>query len=436
MKHIIYITIILLGMFCPCQGQTTGKFDPENYPKIGQPCPEFILNDIHHYKKKRASLENFKGKWLVLYFWSRGCSSSITGFMELEELRKQFSDKFTFMLVGRDTQTAKDIYKAYRDKYSLKLSSAYEKELAERFGTAGYPHIVIVDPKGTVREIAYQVTATGLENLIKGKESGLGHSQNKAEKESGEGKYDRRRLFMVDGNGGGDNDFTYRSILAKWQPYMLAKGIVNFRSTSRKNEVLIASASLSRLYLLAYNDRKPLIPVGDNDYVDWWYKPLLKVRDTSLFDPQTNNRFTYSLIVPKDKADIAYMQKIMQNDLESYFGYKVSVEKRMMPYYKLTATKKAKEKLLTSGKPMDEFGDGIINYTIINQPISRVVKALWAYNQSGPPFVDETGIDYNIDMKLKGVFTDLEDMKRILSGYGLSLELSKKEMNVVIVSDP
>jgi hypothetical protein len=41
------------------------------YPEVGKPCPDFTLNNVAYYSKKKVSLNDFKGKWLILDFWNK-----------------------------------------------------------------------------------------------------------------------------------------------------------------------------------------------------------------------------------------------------------------------------------------------------------------------------------------------------------------------------
>lgn len=440
-KFLVGIGFYILIGANPLSLQSQGKqMLPGKFPQIGNLCPDFALTDIQHYKQRRATLKDFKGKWLVLYFWSKGCTTSLTNFTKLEKLQHEYGDKLTFMLIGPDDAVNKEIYHTFYRHYKLSLPVTFEKELADDFGVPGFPHIVMVNPKGIVKAISYTINREGIDRLLNKENSGLPYSFNKAEKESNKLNFNSLKPFLVDGNGGTGDDFIYRSILTKWEPSMGMIGTHAFRSRARPNEVLITGADLARLYLLAYNDRKYLFPFGgENDYGKWWPKPILEVKDTSAFGHDYNMHskiYTYSLVAPKEKTDPEIMQKMMRRDLQNIFGYKVRLEKRTMPYYKLTASKKAKEKLRTSGGAKSDEGNGITSFKIVNQPVSRLIKFLWGYNQKKPPFIDETGIDYHIDITMEGILTDFEYVKTELEKQGLFLTLSKKEMFVVVISDP
>src|SRR4051812_41679567 len=39
--------------------------------QVNEPSPAFSLSDVAHFEKRKVRLEDFKGKWLVLDFWSK-----------------------------------------------------------------------------------------------------------------------------------------------------------------------------------------------------------------------------------------------------------------------------------------------------------------------------------------------------------------------------
>src|SRR5438309_1226849 len=118
MKQRYFYLLIALGLIqsvALAQPKTSG--DDFNYPEIGKPCPDFTLNEIYNYPKSKASLQDFKGKWLILDFWSRGCTACIQSFPKLNELTKEFKDKVQIVLVGVDDKLIRKMYEKFRQKY-------------------------------------------------------------------------------------------------------------------------------------------------------------------------------------------------------------------------------------------------------------------------------------------------------------------------------
>ena len=129
----------------------------------------------------------------------------------------------------------------------------------------------------------------------------------------------------------------------------------------------------------------------------------------------------------------------MQHDLHNYFGYDVKVETRMMPYWKITCTPESKEKLRTKGNK-DSTRDSDDDYfygkvQVFDSPMKYVVDYLWTCYQLEPPFIDETGIDFNVNVDFGNTLGSFEKMKKTLANNGLYLIKGEKEMKVIVIRD-
>src|ERR1043166_8544255 len=100
--HKKYFLIISIFFLCLDKKNEAQSKNGEMYPEIGKPCPNFILTDIEHFPKKTASLNNFRGKWLILDFWTRYCSVCVESMPKTDSLQKEFGKKVQFLLVGQN----------------------------------------------------------------------------------------------------------------------------------------------------------------------------------------------------------------------------------------------------------------------------------------------------------------------------------------------
>ena len=88
-----FFSLIFIFIFIFINSQSTFAFDFA--PEIGDLAPNFSLNGINSTKKFKHewSLKDFKGKYLVLYFYPKdftaGCTLEAKGF---SQLKKKFSD--------------------------------------------------------------------------------------------------------------------------------------------------------------------------------------------------------------------------------------------------------------------------------------------------------------------------------------------------------
>jgi thiol-disulfide isomerase/thioredoxin len=431
------------GLFCAASHALAQPKAPDgefNYPEIGKECPDFTLNEIYNYSKSKASLQDFRGKWLILDFWTRGCSACISSFPKLNELTKEFRGKVQIVLVGNDDKLIRKMYEKFRQKYNLDLTTAYDSAIHRRFGIPSYPYIMWIDDKGMIRAITDKtdMTASNIQAFLNGENLKLPEKYGLAVREPKKA-FDFEKPFLVDGNGGDDGDFIYRTLLTKWRRGMPVAGYSSLpvkRGKSR-DEIFMTGVPLKMLYDIAFGDTISHQPERTSSYGSYWFEPVLELSDKSAFtfDAQTGeNLYIYDMMMPPGKKK-SELRQTMQHDLQNYFGYKVTIENRVMPYWKLVASDGAGEKLRSKGKHEKIGGDGHTSTILTDEPMSRLIRILWGKNPLGPPIIDETGINHNISIKIEAVLSDLDDVKKSLQKSGLDLVKSQKEMKVIVIRD-
>jgi hypothetical protein len=144
--------------------------------------------------------------------------------------------------------------------------------------------------------------------------------------------------------------------------------------------------------------------------------------------------FSYSLILPPEKGSKENLQKAVQRDLETYFGFHASIESRKFRFWRLVATDSAAAKLATKGNKRGY--EEIIPRVIVknsNVPMNHLVNYCLMYT-NGELIVDETGIKQNIDFTAD--MMDFDGMVKCLAKYGLKLIPSEREMKSLVIRDP
>lgn len=411
------------------------------YPVVGQPIPTFRLTDVHYYPKEYFDPKEAQGKWLILDFWTLGCTGCVQSFPKLNQLQAAFKDQIQFLLIGiNDKKYNKNIeqaFETYKKRLGLNLAIAYDSVLKGQFGVQAVPHVVIVDPEGKVYAVTSSISLTqdNLQALINHKKPVLWP----LEVAPGALPTPRRNWkYEIISKKEIPDDLLYRSVLSvnKGEPFMGTELIdqtvsEGFFQTTR---------DLAGLYKFAWFG-KPVWADHDGDtlyYRHYWKEPVLEVRDSSLFqhDYNTNTGFyNYSLVVPRQKATKEYLMKLMQSDLEKSFGFTAAIETRLMPYWKLTATETAKKRLKSNnnGEKEIELGPAVIHGKGL--PVELLLHQIRRYYTAHIPVIDETGITGGIDIDLKAAFIDIEDVRKALLEHGLLLEKGIRPMNVLVVRD-
>jgi len=421
------------------------------YPEVGKRCPEFLLKNVTYYNKKEVTLADFKGKWLVLDFWNKYCSSCIASFPKVNAMQKEFGDNVQFMLVGIQDAEGKirPMYEHLKEKLNLRLACAFDSTLSDHWGIITTPHILVIDDKGIVQARTFKVDSADIQKFLKGEHPVLSVVPFAAERKGvgvaniGEQRipFNNRKPYMVEGNGSNtDSDFLFRSVLTKWnQAYQSTDNpmLVDIRSVDPsypKGMFQAIGASLEQLYLDAYFGRCFWLIEDTTFYGKYSKKINLQVADSSLFQfkPNGENVFCYSLILPPERGTRENLQKAMQRDLETYFGFDVSIETQKIPSWRLIATEGAIAKLSTKGSPQSiEEIIPRVSLKFSNVPMRSLVRYLTQFSQD--VIIDDTGITQNIDITTD--CTDFNNMKAFLPKYGLKLISSEKEMKVIVIRD-
>ena len=410
-----------------------GQTSAITVPEIGKACPDFALTNIQYYNKDKVTLSDFRGKHLILDFFSQGCTSCFASFPKVNLLQKEFQDRVDIILVGSARgDKIKETYEKFRSRQKLDLAVTYELELLDRWEIHRFPHILWIDDKGIVKAItAGDLSAQNIQAFLEGKDFDFFDKSKKATTKM-ETEYNHNKPFLVDGNGGKSDDFLFRSLLAEWKGNTSIQIPSTIDSKDGRFECL--GSIPWHLYRLAYTGSTYYL----EDYGKFFHLPFLEVEDSIHFRFDTYNKknvFNYSLIVPSSKATREYLMGVMQRDLKDYFGYEVSIEKRIVPYWRLIADKPAKKRLAnTSGTVLRNVSH--TGFSLKNVPMKEVILTIWGYHQMEPPFIDETGIDYNIDLEIDVLLTDLKAIQKAFRKKGLILERGTKEMPAIVIRDP
>lgn len=129
---------------------------------IGNPAPSFQADST---SGKKISLKDYKGKWLVLYFYPRAFTPGCT--KESCALRDSFQDIKILgaQILGISLDKIETQIK-FKQKYNLpfELLSDNDKNISKSYETLGFFGLYakrktfIINPKGTIAQIFDQVS--------------------------------------------------------------------------------------------------------------------------------------------------------------------------------------------------------------------------------------------------------------------------------------
>lgn len=118
--------------------------------QIGSPAPKFTLPDLNG---RQVSLDQFKGKVVMLDFWATWCGPCRMTMPLLGNLEKEYRD--TMILLAINLQEPKNVVRDYVQKQNINSQVLLDENgsVGEVYGTDSIPMQVLIDKNGIVRHI-------------------------------------------------------------------------------------------------------------------------------------------------------------------------------------------------------------------------------------------------------------------------------------------
>jgi peroxiredoxin Q/BCP len=161
MLAIIIAVIVLFTIFIVVRASRTG----EKSPTSGTPAPEFTLNS---QDGKPLRLQDFRGKWVVLYFYPKDFTSGCT--KEAHNFQRDLAqyEQKNAVILGVSVQDEATHQKfCSKEGLSFKLladtnyevSSSYDSLVNLGVAKLSARHTFLIDPAGIVRKTYLNVNA-------------------------------------------------------------------------------------------------------------------------------------------------------------------------------------------------------------------------------------------------------------------------------------
>src|ERR1700751_453788 len=128
-------------------------------PAVGSEAPDFTLNS---QDGKSISLHDYKGKWVVLYFYPKDMTSGCT--IEAHNFQRDLAkyDAKNAVILGVSVQDAKSHQEfCAKESLTFKLLADTKKEVSEKYDSVmnlgvvklSSRHTFLIDPTGVVRRV-------------------------------------------------------------------------------------------------------------------------------------------------------------------------------------------------------------------------------------------------------------------------------------------
>lgn len=152
-RSIVAALVLAASIFGPAVAQTDdpgkiklGEFIPAAPP---QPAPELSFTDM---AGKLASLDDFKGKFVVLNLWATWCQPCLREMPSLAALQTKLGSSLTVLALSEDRGAVVSV-RPFLDKHGLDQLKVYldpNSTAAHAFLARGLPTSVVIDRDGNV----------------------------------------------------------------------------------------------------------------------------------------------------------------------------------------------------------------------------------------------------------------------------------------------
>jgi thiol-disulfide isomerase/thioredoxin len=424
MKNTILLSLLL------CFGQLCAQTVPLQPLKIGSKVPDLALENMIGYHKEKEQLSTFKGKFIVLDFWYSSCKTCLKAFPKLEDLQQKFKDKLVIMPVSflqTKEQIVAFLEKRKKSGHPVTMPTAVFPSRANDwyrlFPSESFPLLVWINQHGILEALTGDADLTE-ENL----RAWINGNQPSVTLKHFSTSFNSAMPLLLNGNGGPDTAFTYRSVFTRYIDSISSYGL-EVHKTATQSRLFMANASLAEMvkeclgWRADIHNKKLVWEVRDRDK---FYYPNSKPP----LEWKRQNLYCYDLVLPgsfsKEQA-LAFMLA----DVCRVFRIHAAIENQTVKCWALQWN--GNKKLVSKNKPpfYSSSEDGN-NFIIRNKPLAFLLNVL--NRKTYPLIINETGCIDNIDLELN-LPASFEPgyISGQLKTKGLKLVEAEREMPVLVI---
>ncbi|WP_057937901.1 TlpA family protein disulfide reductase [Algoriphagus resistens] len=397
---------------------------------IGDQIPSGIeFSEVLHYNSDKLRLDDYQGKYVILEFWAPTCTASIASLPQLDAIQRKYGDRIAILPISvfAEDKIAETISGNERlEAVELPLIVNAGK-MRSYFPHKVIPHLVVLDPKGSVIAITgiEDLTEANLEKLLSTAISPFRY------KEDVQIQLPIKAKLLTETPQLPNKNIWFESAMTGYIPGVTGSLIQQFGAMSH---IRIVNMSLLYHYQLAFSGRDLVDYFGRNrmdtegfDTEELWSNKMGMDYDDWM--AEGTHVFGYELIAP------SYMDpyRLMREDLKRYFPHiEAGIEDRSKTVYALVQ-QEGKSYPPSTGNPKSySTSQGV---KMVNYPLQGFVYHLNSlfYANSPYPIVNLTGIDYPIDLSLDTRIGDYDQLKQALRAKGLDLVKREETLPVLVL---
>ena len=377
-----------------------------NPPMLGKVCPDFSMSVIGtNGIEKPLTLNELRGKVVILEFWATYCAPCIPYIKHFEKLQSQFGDAIKVIEISEENRDKVDAFIQKRGYKNVNFAMDWGRKLNDMFYHHFIPHTVVIDQNGVV--LAF-TSPDEIDQEVVGKLINrqpvtftMKHEYQEASYTSSTNtlqNYDQPIIVNKPKNQ------TYKMEFSNYK-----KGYATEFVKESSSEYKFVNCPLSLIYQILYDQKTSRV--------------ILDVNEPAKYSFENQNSYCLDLSVPdfigKSVQDVALQQ------LEGLFPLKSKIEVRNRKVFTLL-----KSDLQGAMNSVDSTG-------IIQKGLT--IKDLMNYMESNPqlvdnlPVINESGLPDNTLLDLDWFQNYPDSVENKLRTLGLHGEVKMKDIPCLVL---
>ena len=141
----------MLGVLALVLATVGSDTAPSSSTAGGERAPAFRLSDVRD-ESRFVSLEDYRGRPVVLNFWASWCVPCRKEMPALQEVSEEVQDRIAF--VGVNHQDSRRDALGFLDETGVRFAAGYDPQggIATAYGLYGMPTTIFISPDGRILE--------------------------------------------------------------------------------------------------------------------------------------------------------------------------------------------------------------------------------------------------------------------------------------------
>jgi len=390
-----FLLLVLIICITSCK-------DENSIAELGKPVPNYKFSNILNSEQSQISLDDFKGKPVILEFWATWCGPCIPAMKKLDSLKNTYGDEIEIITVSsEDQQRLEKFIKSSQTSLRIVSDTTHIKTFKYKV----IPHSIIIDKNGVVKAITSpeNINDKVIKNLI---------ADNEIDLELKDDFYIDPNLTVETIKTVANSDYTIE--LKNYDQEKRGGSMRLTDSEANTNGIEIWNSPIPRLYQTLFNVASPSRMI---------FKDSLSEDD---FPYEKEHQYNFKIQV-SDKYQHKW-KEIGIDFLNEHFNTNARMGIDSLECYVL----KDVDGIIEPSKSKDsEF---MFMGTILKSKKVKMAEiAEYLENFTSIPVLDKTNLDKEYDIDLEWQAEDPKTIHSELKKYGLKLVKAEKKLPVEIM---